>query len=192
MKYKTAMMVQYCHEVACHSIFYPGIYVNGIYECGAIINSKPVVSLLGWGSLNRVVCKWWCGAISPPTYAICATYFLPFFNILTSNPINNQSISPCTLANAPPTPKVTDNPALRTSYVTGGSETSAPFGQLASVPLPYVLYVYLTKISYLRIAESQASVDSTNGDSVSQGKVKSPTLKVSLLTMKRQWTYGPT
>ncbi len=55
---------------------------------------------------TRVVRKWWRGAISPPTHVICATYFFPFFNILTTNPINNWSISPPTLANAPPTLKV--------------------------------------------------------------------------------------
>ena len=48
-------------------------------------------------------------AISPPAHVICATYFFPFSNILRSNPINNKSISPPTLANVPPTPKDVDN-----------------------------------------------------------------------------------
>ena len=43
----------------------------------------------------------------PPNFE---STFFQFCNILTSNPINNQLISPPTLAYAPPTLKVAENP----------------------------------------------------------------------------------
>ncbi len=48
--------------------------------------------------------------ISPPTHAICAPYFFVMSKVLFTGPIQKRSISPPTLANAPPTSKVVDSP----------------------------------------------------------------------------------
>ncbi len=49
-------------------------------------------------------------AISPPTHVICTPYFFIIYYILCNISIIKQFISPPTLADAPPTSKVADNP----------------------------------------------------------------------------------
>ncbi len=56
-------------------------------QCIAEILYKYALANLS--GIIRVVPKWWRRAISPPTHVNYATYGFPFFNILTSYPINN-------------------------------------------------------------------------------------------------------